>query len=92
MKCMPRKENEFTCLIQGFGTDQLNFAASLAQTIILVFDTIKVELFFLSVAIYQEELPLGYPPGFMIVKFCHWPKGEHSSFHFPAVKGHTPVS
>lgn len=36
VKWTPRKGSEFTCLIELFGTDQLNFEENLAKTIILV--------------------------------------------------------
>lgn len=63
MKRTLREENEFTRLIELFETDQLNFEESLAKTI-LVFDIIKAELLFLSVATNQDQLPLGDTPGF----------------------------
>lgn len=49
--------------MQLYETDQLNCEESLAKTIILVFDIIKVELSFLSVAIYPDQLCLGDAPG-----------------------------
>ena len=63
MKCTPRKDSECTCWIEWFGTDQMSFAESLAQTIIWVFDIIKVELFFfLSVSLVAQSYPTLWDP------------------------------
>ena len=58
----PRKGDEFTCLMELFGTDRWDWDGSLAKTIILVFDIIKVELSFQAIAIHQDQLPLGDVP------------------------------